>query len=179
MQNNTEKTRMQVGDKVYTLKLEDFSGRELDVEAILQIDLQNIVGEMITWPVALNRFAYFKAEVDNLLRETIFDVKSFEAQLYFEHKKKLINDGEKATETAIDMSIKRDPKYIKKKEQEFKIQKYADQIDGLYWSAKSKDKKLDSISAKIRAEDFATDILEGSINGVNIKSQKALFKNTQ
>jgi len=172
----SEKTIIQLGNKVLTLEIKDFGSSDINVEDLLQVDTFNLIADLVTFPVIFNRIANIKAEMDNLLRETKFDVQAFEAQLYEKHKKRLVSDGEKATETAIDMAIKRDPDYKVKKFQEFQIQKQAEILDGLYWAAKSKDKKLDSMSAKIKPEDFALEILEGTINSVVIKSQKNIFK---
>jgi hypothetical protein len=73
------------------------------------------------------------------------------------------------------LAIRRDPGYKAKKMEEFKVKRMADTIDGLYWSAKSKDKKLDNISTKIKPEEFEKEILEGEINSVIIKSMKNRF----
>lgn len=172
-----EKTIIHLKNKVLTLEIKDFGSSEIAIEDLLQVDMNNIVADIITFPVIFNRIANIKAEIDDLLREKQFDFSVFEAQLYEEHKKKLLKDGEKATETSIDMSIKRDPKYKVKKMSVFEVQRQADIVDGLYWSAKSKDKKLDNISAKIQPQEFEKDILEGTINSVMIRSHKNYFEN--
>lgn len=171
----SEKTIIHLKTKTLTLEIQDFGSSEINIEDLLQIDMNNIMEDIITFPVIFNRISNIKAEIDVLLRETQFDFSVFEAQKYEEHKKKLIGAGEKATETSIDMAIKRDPAYKIKKFEVFEVQKQADIIDGLYWSAKSKDKKLEVISAKVKPEEFEGEVLEGVINSVMIKSYKSDF----
>ena len=168
-------TILHLKNKVLKLKIGDFSSGEIDVEDLLQIQINNLIADIITFPVIFNRLALAKAEIDDLLREEQLDFKIFEAQKYEEHKKELTGKGEKATETAIDNAIIRDPQYKIKKTKLFKIQKEADIIDGLYWSAKSKDQKLNAISLKITPEEFDKEVLEGTINTVQIRAQKNSF----
>jgi flavin-binding protein dodecin len=162
--------------KTLTLQIRDFGSSDIDIEDLLQIDMNNIMLDIITFPVIFNRIANIKAEIDDLLRSIQYDMSAFEAQLYEQHKKALIGASEKATENAIDMAIKRDPKYKIKKYEVFEVQRNADIIDGLYWAAKSKDQKLNAISAKIKPEEFEKEILEGEINSVVIRSMKSTFK---
>jgi hypothetical protein len=172
-----EKVIIELANKVYTLRISDFEGQDVDVEECLKIDLNAIIAEMVTFPVFFNRIARLKADVDEYLRQVTFDTKVFEAEAYEDHRKFLLKDGGKATETAIDMAIKRDVRYKAKVTFLYKVQKQADILDGLYWAAKSKDTKLNSISAKIKPEEFEKEILEGALNGVLIKQKEALFKN--
>jgi trehalose/maltose hydrolase-like predicted phosphorylase len=168
---------IQLPSKVISLHIKDFSDCNIDTEELLQIQYYNVWGEIITWAVVFNRISNIKAEMDNYLRESEFDFKAFEAQLYTEHRKSLLGHGEKATEAAIDMAIKRDPKYKVKKFELLNIQKQADIVDGLYWSAKSKGRMLEAISAKIKPEEFEKEILEGTVNDVLVKVHKNNFAN--
>lgn len=170
-----EKVVIQFKTKVVTLEIKDFQG-VVNTEELLQVDYNNILGDIITFPVIFNRVAHLKAEVDSLLREVQLDFKIFEAQKYEEHKKSILGSGEKATEATIDAAITRDPQYKIKKMELFKVQKQVDIIDGLYWSAKSKGKMLEAISMKIKPEEFEGEILEGTINDVMLKVHKPLFE---
>lgn len=172
----SEKTVIELGKKVLTLEIKDFGSSEIAIEDLLQIDMNNPISDIVTFPVIFNRIANIKAEIDDLLRKVQLDFTIFEAQLYEKHKKALIGLGEKATENAIDMAVTRDPQFKIKKENVFRVQKQADIVDGLYWSAKSKDQKLNAISAKLKPEEFEGEILEGMINSVMIRSSKNLFQ---
>lgn len=177
MNQQSEKTIIELKSKVLTLEIKDFGSSEIDIEDLLQIDTHNLLADIVTWPVIFNRISNIKAEVDGLLRETQLDFTIFEAQLFQEHKKRLLGEGEKATEATIDAAIKIDVRYRIKKLEVINVQKQADIIDGLYWSAKSKDKKLEVISAKVKPEDFEKEILEGVVNSVMIRVHKNLFPN--
>jgi hypothetical protein len=172
----SEKTIINLRTKTLVLEIKDFGGSNIEIEDLLQIDYANILGDIITFPVIFNRIANLKAEMDNILREEAFDQKVFEAQLYEELKKKLLGLGEKATETAIDMAVKRDPRWKVKSFEFFKVQKQADILDGLYWAAKSKSKMLEAVSMKIRPEDFEKEILADTINSVKIVAHKNHFE---
>lgn len=171
----TEKTIIHLKTKSLILEIKDFGSSDINLEDLLQIDTHNLVADIVTWPVIFNRISNIKAEIDNLLREKQFDFAVFEAQKYEEHKKSLLALGEKATENAVDMAIKRDPQFRIKKMEVLDVQRQADIVDGLYWSAKSKDKKLEVVSAKIKPEDFEKEILEGMVNSVMIRSYKSQF----
>lgn len=162
--------------KTLTLQIHNFGSSEIAIEDLLQVDMNNIMLDIITFPVIFNRIANIKAEIDDLLRTVKYDLNAFEAELYEKHKKDFVRRGEKATEKALEMAIQRDPQYKVKKYEEFEVQRNADIIDGLYWAAKSKDQKLNAISAKIKPEEFEVDILEGEINSVMIRSMKSSFK---
>lgn len=171
-----EKTVISIGGKTYILSVRDFSNNEIDIEDLLQIDISNIAGDVITFPVLFNRIARIKAEMDNFLALSKSDFNSFEAEKWEFHKKKLLGEGEKATEKNVEMAILRDPEFKIKKHELLKIQKEADIIDGFYWSAKSKDGKLDKISHNLTPTDFEKNLLEDTINSVKIRVQKNMFK---
>jgi hypothetical protein len=79
------------------------------------------------------------------------------------------------TKDEVDDALIRDKRYKVKRDNLNRVLKEADIIDSLYWSAKSKDKKLDTMSAKLKPEDFEKEILEGTINSVLIRSHKNNF----
>ncbi len=174
---DSNKIVIQLNKKSLTLQIKDFADSNINTEELLQIDYSNIIGDIITFPVLFNRIANIKAEIDSFLREVQLDMKIFEAQLYEKHKKEFVTRGEKATETAIDMAIQRDPQYKIKKIEVFKVEKQSAIIDGLYWAAKSKTKMLEAISMKIKPEEFEKEILEGTINDVIIKVYNNSFVN--
>lgn len=174
---NSEQTVIELGKKVLILEIKDFGSSEINIEDLLQIQLNDVVMDIITFPVIFNRIANIKAEADDLLRQVTLDQKIFEAQLYEKHKKVIVALNGKATEAAIEAAVVIDPQYKIKKLHVFKVQKQADILDALYWSAKSKDQKLNAVSAKLKPEEFEKEILEGTINSVMIKVKNNLFEN--
>lgn len=170
-----EITTIEIGDKLITLKIKDFSGLEVDTEELFQVDINNILGDIITFPVLFNRIALLKAEMDSAVESVKFDFEVFKAQKYEEHKKKLSAIASKVTEAGIEAAMIRDPEYSVKKKHLIQVQKQSGIMDALYNSARSKDRKLDAISTKLKPEEFETEILEGTINDVMIKVYKNNF----
>lgn len=160
--------------RIAILSIQPFN-TQLEIDDILRIDYSNIMGEILTFPLMFNRIANFKAEMENAVSEAKLDLEVFEAQLFEEHKKSLVGKEEKPTEANIKAAIQRDTRYSVKKKWYFKVQKDLAYMDSLYWSAQSKDTKLNRFSEKIRPEDFEKELLEDTINGIYIKISKALI----
>lgn len=177
IEQEKEVTVIEIGKKVLRLEIRDFGSSDIDLEDLLQVQLNDIIEDIITFPVIFNRVAVLKAEVDDLLRQTQFDFHLLEAQLYEKHKKLLLGIDGKAPVKDTEAAVIRDPAYAVKKKDVFKVQKQADILDGLYWAAKSKDQKLNAISAKLKPEEFEKEILDKVINSVIITSRKNLFQN--
>lgn len=178
-------------DKVLRLRIEDITKRQIDTEDVLQVDINNIIGDIITWPVLFNRISLIKAEIEDIVDEFKLNLDIEIAKKYKHYKTDLISEQEVVTSTGkrtgtmkpifpseglIESSISTDEDVISLKRQLLEAKKQAKIIDGLYWAAKSKDKKLDTISAKMTPEDFNKDVLEGSINTVKIRSYQNVIK---
>lgn len=174
--NNKEKIVIHLkGDKIAVLSIQEFDS-ELDIDDILRIDFSNMMGEILTFPLMFNRIANFKAEMEHNVSVAKLEMEVFEAQLFEEHRKSLVAKSEKPTEAAIKAAVTSDPRWGIKKSNFFKIQKDLAYMDSLYWSAKSKDGKLDAFSHKIRPEDFERELLEDTINGIQIKLSKKVIQ---
>lgn len=161
--------------KMVVLSVKEFDS-ELDVEDILKIDYHNILGEILTFPVIQNRIGNFRAEMEAIVASTKFDFEIFEAQLMEEKRNSLEAKSEKkVTISEVETAVRRDTRYVLKKKQLIEVQKNFGYLDALYWSANSKDTKLNRLSEKLRPEEFEHELLEDTINGVMIKmSNKAI-----
>jgi len=159
--------------KMVILTLQEFNP-EMEVDEILRIDYGNIMGELLTFPVLFNRIANLQAEMASVVAEAKLDTDIFEAQLMEEYRKKLAAGSEKGKVTAIEVenALKLDARYRAKKTLYIKHQKNLAYLDSLYWSAKSKDDKLNKLSDKLRPEDMDKEVLEGVVNGILIKFTK-------
>jgi len=163
--------------KVVVISSLPFDG-DIDVDSILKIDYSNILGEILTFPVLFNRIANLRAEMQSIVSMAKLDFDLFEAQLTEEHQKKLNADREgarKATIKDIETAVFRDKRYILKKRDFFAKEKSLAYLEALYWSAQSKDTKLNRLSDKLRPEEFERDIIEDTINGVQIKLKKKVI----
>jgi hypothetical protein len=165
---------IELKNKMVILKIQPFD-TDVDVDEILKIDYHNIMGEILTFNVIFNRIANLKAEQENIVAYSKVDLEIFEAQLYEEKKKDLLKTNEKATETSIDNSIKRDARYAIKKKAHFDKVKSLGYLDSLYWAAQNKSGLLRSLSDKLKPEEFMGELLNDTINGVMIKATKKLI----
>jgi hypothetical protein len=165
------------GDKVAVLSIESFDGDISD--EIVKIDYNNLLGEIITFPVVYNRIANLRAEVANILAEAKLSLEIQEAQLFEKHKKKLIAGGEKGTDKATEAAVLQDPLYATNKKIYLRRLRDFDYVDAMYWSAQSKDRKLNVLVEKISPDEFEKELVEGSINGVMIKMKKKAIKDVK
>lgn len=176
-------------NKTIKITINDFN-ENIDIEDILKIDYANIIGELLTFPVILNRFGVLLADMDNLLRETTFNLKiakdnldlkkaEFEKKQYLELKKTI----NAPTVTQISGAVLQDPEYQAEVEKYrieerklMKVQHDKDNINSIYWSSKMKSDILTKMTDKIQPKDFEGEILEGRINGMMIKVRDKLIK---
>lgn len=172
---SAEKIVIPLKDKMAVLTVQNFDG-EIDIADLLKIDYSNLLGEILTWPVAFNKIANLRAEAAHHLAITKFQTESLEASLYEKHKNALMAAGSKGSIKDVEMKVLRDKIFILKHQTLNEAQKNFDYCDALYWSAQSKDKKLDKLTDRMRPEEFETELLEGTINSVQIKFKKKVIK---
>lgn len=181
---------IQLKDKVIVLSYDDNLLKLIDIDDILKIDYANIVGEVLTFTVILNRVGLLLSEADNCLDMCKFELQiekdSFdkeksilERRAYIELKKTM----NAPTLSQINGEVLGYPEYesmadkLKNKQLELiKAQKDRNNINTLYWSAKSKDEKLNHISTLFKPVDFEKELVEGKINNIYIKSTDLLIK---
>ena len=183
-QDEIQKTTIELKDRVVVLSLVPFNS-DVDMDNFTIIQSHNIMGEILTCSVALNRLGNMLAEVEELLSEAKLDMEIFQAQMKEEQRKKLefsttdVKGNIKVTrptQDEVESAVIRLPQYKVKKLNFIKLQKNRDIVNAWYWSQKSKDEKLNKISEKLRPEDFEKEILDGVINGVLMKSVKKAIK---
>jgi len=162
---------IELRDKMVVLKALPFD-TDIDIDEILKIDHHNYLGEILTFPVLLNRIANLKAEQQNIVSEAKNDVDIFEAQLTEEKRKSIMATGGKGTVSEVEAAMKTDARYKIKKNDFFAKQKNLDYLDSLYWAAQAKMNLLNKISDKIRPEEFSNELLTDVVNGVMIKASK-------
>jgi hypothetical protein len=169
-----EKLTIQIGGYTYVLSISPFESN-IDIDSLINTDYANILGEILTFPVLLNKLGLMKADCDNILAEEKFDMEVFEAQKWEEHRKRIAGGGEKATEKIVENAVLMDQEFILKKKKFFKMQKQADYFNSIYWAAKDKSDKLNRLTDKLRPSEFEMELLGDSINGVMIKKVKNRF----
>ena len=83
-------------DRTYIFTSNDFQD-EINLEDVLQVDINNIVGDLITFPVIFNKLHLIKCEMDTLLRETKLELDILEAEKYVQYKNSLVYSEEIVT----------------------------------------------------------------------------------
>lgn len=186
MVKNTEqeKVTIELPTKMVVLTLTPFD-TDIDADELTNTQYHNIVGEILTFPVIMNRVGNLKADMENLLSETKLDFDIFEATWQEKKRKELtFNESDakgnpkvnKPTKDEVENAVLMSPEYKVKKKNLFQVQKNLGYIESLYWAARDKSNKLDSLSAKLKPEDFEKEIIEGVINGVLILMRDKAIK---
>lgn len=179
-----ETVKIPLRDKIISLKINSFD-TDVDVDDILKIDYANIMGEVLTFPVLMNRIGLLKAEQEEIVSYAKLDLEIYQAQLSEEKRKSLTQPEldskgnqkmSKPTVAEVDNAVLLDKKFRVKKEAFFRKQRDMAYIESLYWAAKSKDDKLNKLSNQLIPSEHEGDILEGTINGILIKMGEKLIR---
>jgi len=182
--NNDDVLVVEFGNKIYALKIQDFD-TDIDVEAILNIDYSNLLGEILTFPVLFNRIGNLRAEYESLVKTSQFDLEVLRAETKARIRKAettIIDDGKGKTKIVsptvdeLESRVLVDAAYKIAKKNLITLEKNFSKIESIYWSAKSKDGKLDKLTDRMKPEEFSMDILQDTCNGVSIKKTKNNFK---
>jgi len=170
--------RVEVGSNEFViLETEGLSGR-IDVDDLLTIHDDNIVGELMTISVLLNKVGLLKSEAEQIAKRS-----KFQKEIYVSNFKKRLRseasananhfkiDGEriKLSEKSLEEMLLLDKDYQKKMNMQIDSEKVLADLDVFYWSLSEKSKKVDTLSKKIVPEEFEASLVRGVVNTVNIK----------
>lgn len=168
---------IELGGKMVVLTTTPFD-TDIDVDDLTSIHYHNIVGEILTISVLMNRVGLLLAEVEEVLQGSKLDLEIFSAQKAEEVRRKLTFETKdfkgnpkisKPTGDEVERAIVRDPTYSLKKKRLFRTQKERDYINSLYWAIKQKADLVSKLSDRLKPEEFENEIIEEKINGVLIK----------
>jgi hypothetical protein len=172
------------GDKMLSLKINTFDDI-IDVEDIEKISSHNILGEILTFPVIMNRIGNLQAEMDEILAEAELELQIKQAELGGYYRRNLIKkviDDKKIEKTVyptvaeVEAAVTLDAVYQNCKKKIIRLNKEKQMINSFFWAAKSKDDKLNKLSEKLRPDEFERELLEETINGITIKMYEKLIK---
>lgn len=167
---------VKIKDQTYFLKFDEFD-ENIDVDSLLKIDYSNLIGELVTFPVIVNRFGTLLADAENEVAEAKLNLDVFEAKTKERLRLKLTEDNGKApTVDALNSALMLDKAYQQMKKKYFEAQKTRDYINSIFWSAKAKDDKLSKLSLSIQDTEIPDSALEGRVNNVLIKKGEKLIK---
>lgn len=165
-----------IGDSTYSLLIKEF-GEEIEVDDLLRIDYSNLLGEIITFPVVVNRLGSLLAEAEHAVAEKKLNLEVFEAKLKERKRISLTeeNNGKAPTVDSLNMAILLDKGYQALKKSFFESQKNRDYVNSIFWSAKDKSEKLNKLSLTIGTGDIEESLLESKVNNVVIKKHKNII----
>lgn len=177
------------GDKMVNLTFNNFEGN-VDIDDVLKIDYANIVGELLTFPVIVNRFGVLLAEMEEAVKKAQFNLELSKAD-FEEEKAKIEQEVFKELKKTISSPTlsqingtliqREDYKnclriYNNEKLKQIELETDKAKINSLYWAAKAKMDIITKMTDKIIPSDFEGNIIDGSINGILIKVRDKLIK---
>lgn len=149
---------------------------EIDVDSLLRIDYSNLIAEILTFPVIVNRFGLILADYNSKVAESELDLKINKSKIKERLRKEFVAKGKKVTGDIIDDATRADPVYKIKNTIWIKRIKERDYINSIYWSAKDKSDKLDKMSLTIKSGDVDDKLVEGQLNNIRYKITKAMMR---
>lgn len=171
-----QKKVIQVGENTYKLLFDDFD-EDMDVDSLLKIDYSNIIGELVTFPVIVNRFGNLLAEAESKVAEAKLNLEVFEAKTKERLRNELAeaNGGKNPTVEALNNAVLMNKAYQTLRKQFIEVQKTRDYLNSIFWSAKDKSAKLEKLSLTVQNGDIPDSVIEGRVNNVLIKKTKKII----
>jgi len=142
---------------------------DISIDDLCRIQYDNIFGEMVTAPALLNKVGLLRADVEAEVKIERLDLKMYEAERYSFHSKQLVGQGQKNTGTAVSALVDEDPSVLAKRKKLIQKEKEFSYVEAMYWAVRDKCEKLNHILKPVTPEEFADQIIEGTINTLVIK----------
>lgn len=171
-----EKRIITIGERTFKLIFDEFED-EMDIDSLLKIDYSNLIGEMVTFPVIVNRFGQLLAEAESQVAEAKLNLDVFEAKMKERLRIQLAeeNNGKAPTVEALNNAMTAEKSYQVMKKKLIESQKTRDYVNSIFWSAKDKSEKLNKLSLTIQDGEVPDSVIEGRVNNVLIKKTKKLI----
>lgn len=164
-----------IGDKVFKLLYNQFD-EDIDIDSLLKIDYSNLIGEIVTFPVIVNRFGQLLAEAESQLAEAKLNLDVLEAKTKERLRLQITNEtGKNPTVEALNNAILQEKAVLTLKRRCIEVQKTRDYLNSIFWASKDKSNKLDKLSTTIQTGDVEDSIIEGKVNNVIIKRTKRVI----
>ena len=172
-----EKRIIQIGGNTYKLIFDNFD-EDVDIDSLLKIDYSNLIGELVTFPVILNRFGILLAEAESQVAETKLNMDVYEAKTKERLRIELAeqNNGKAPTVEALNNAVVSNKAYQAMKRKYIEVVKTRDYINSIFWSVKDKSEKLNKLSLSIQPGDLSDSVIEGRVNNVLVKKTKKVIE---
>jgi len=165
-----------IGENQYKLVFDEFD-ENIEVDSLLRIDYSNLIGEIVTFPVIVNKFGNMLAEAESRVSELKLNLDILESKLKEKLKIELAeaNGGKNPTIDALNSALILQQSYQTLRKNLINSQKTRDYINSVFWSAKDKSEKLNKLSLTIQQGDVDETLIEGKVNNITIKKTKKLI----
>lgn len=172
-----EKRIIQIGGNTYKLIFDNFD-EDVDIDSLLKIDYSNLIGELVTFPVILNRFGILLAEAESQVAETKLNMDVYEAKTKERLRIELAeqNNGKAPTVEALNNAVVSNKAYQAMKRKYIEVVKTRDYINSIFWAVKDKSEKLNKLSLSIQSGDLSDSVIEGRVNNVLVKKTKKVIE---
>lgn len=172
-----EKRIIQIGGITYKLIFDNFD-EDVDIDSLLKIDYSNLIGELVTFPVILNRFGILLAEAESQVAETKLNMDVYEAKTKERLRIELAeqNNGKAPTVEALNNAVVSNKAYQAMKRKYIEVVKTRDYINSIFWAVKDKSEKLNKLSLSIQPGDLSDSVIEGRVNNVLVKKTKKVIE---
>ena len=172
-----EKRIIQIGGNTYKLIFDNFD-EDVDIDSLLKIDYSNLIGELVTFPVILNRFGILLAEAESKVAETKLNMDVYEAKTKERLRIELAeqNNGKAPTVEALNNAVVSNKAYQAMKRKYIEVVKTRDYINSIFWAVKDKSEKLNKLSLSIQPGDLSDSVIEGRVNNVLVKKTKKVIE---
>ena len=162
-----------VGGQTLAIVYEEFD-EKVDLDSLLKIDYSNLMGEIITFPIIVNRFGLLLADAESAVAEAKLTLEIYEAKVKERFRVQLVgeNGGKNPTVDALNSAVIQDKGYQQMKRKYIDAQKVRDYLNSAFWSAKDKSAKLDKLSLTIQDGELPDEVLERRVNGIKVKKVK-------
>lgn len=172
-----EKRIIQIGGNTYKLIFDNFY-EDVDIDSLLKIDYSNLIGELVTFPVILNRFGILLAEAESQVAETKLNMDVYEAKNKERLRIELAeqNNGKAPTVEALNNAVVSNKAYQAMKRKYIEVVKTRDYINSIFWAVKDKSEKLNKLSLSIQPGDLSDSVIEGRVNNVLVKKTKKVIE---
>lgn len=172
-----EKRIIQIGGNTYKLIFDNFD-EDVDIDSLLKIDYSNLIGELVTFPVILNRFGILLAEAESQVAETKLNMDVYEAKTKERLRIELAeqNNGKAPTVEALNNAVVSIKAYQAMKRKYIEVVKTRDYINSIFWAVKDKSEKLNKLSLSIQPGDLSDSVIEGRVNNVLVKKTKKVIE---
>lgn len=149
--------------------------KEFNINEIVEIDYNNLLGEYLTSPTLFNQAANIKTEAEKKVRELKFYLELTFDRLYKEERKLNEDRKPRLIKEEVEGRVRAEEEYQKAKFELMNAEYELGVLENLYWALKEKCNKLDNIYHRISPEEFGKEIAEGQVNNIMIKIRKSVM----